>query len=110
MEGLPSAFGEWDLESDKKLLACLQRFSAGFLSRVSEAEDSLDHLLRDTKTAEIRANDVGNRFRLLAHTHFIEQVGMGFAFGPPNATCRCLPSEARGENPRMRTRLVRCFG
>ncbi|CAL8461842.1 g1373 [Coccomyxa elongata] len=73
MEGLPSDFGEWGLESDKKLLACLQRFSAGFLSRVSEAGTSLDQLLRDTEAAEIRATDAGNRFRLLAHTHFTEQ-------------------------------------
>lgn len=75
MEGLPSDFGEWGLESDKKLLACLQRFSAGILSRVSEAGTSLDQLLRDTEAAEIRATDAGNRFRLLAHTHFTEQVG-----------------------------------
>lgn len=66
--------GHWSLESDKKLLASLQKFSATFLSRINDTQAALDQLVKHTEEAEIRATDVGNRFRLLAHTHCIEQV------------------------------------
>jgi hypothetical protein len=74
MEGPPPDCSEWSLESDKKLLASLQQFSATFLSRINETEAALDQLVKDTEEAEARATNVGNRFRLLAHTHCIEQV------------------------------------
>lgn len=80
MAGLPSDFGEWSLDSDKKLLASLQQFSASFLSRLHDVELSFNQLQRNCEEAEIRATHVNNRFRLLAHTHFVEQVSSLFLY------------------------------
>lgn len=65
----------WSLESDRKLLATLQEFSAGFLTSLKQTQDALDQLLKDTQDVEVRAATASNRFRLLAHTHYVEQVG-----------------------------------
>lgn len=74
MEDLTEQAGDWSLESDKKLLAVLHDFSAGFLTGVREVQDSLDRLDKATNDVAVRAQTAQNRFRLLAHQHFIEQV------------------------------------
>lgn len=84
MEDLPANCEKWSLEDDRKLLAALQQFSASFLSRVNETERSLDALVNDTQQAEIRYLNASNRFRLLTHTHFVEQVRFPILYSDGN--------------------------
>ena len=65
---------QWLLDSDQKLLAAVQEFSAGFLTSLRQTQDALHQLLKDTRDVEVRTASAGNRLRLLAHTHFVEQV------------------------------------
>ena len=76
MEELTERAGEWSLDCDKTLLEVLHDFSAGFLTSVKEVQESLDQLDRGAHDVAVRAQTAQNRFRLLAHQHFIKQVRM----------------------------------
>ena len=76
MEDLTEQAADWSLESDRKLLAVLHDFSASFLTGVKEVQDSLDRLDKAASDVAVRAQTAQNRFRLLAHQHFVEQVSV----------------------------------
>jgi hypothetical protein len=74
MEGLPDTLKEWSLEADRQLFAALQQFSASFLTRLKDTEESVANLSKDVEDACVRGGCLQTSFRQLANSHYIEQV------------------------------------
>jgi hypothetical protein len=64
------------IERDKQLLSALQTFQDALLVRLRDSEAALDRLTERVSEEEIGVADVINRFQLLSHTQFMEQVAI----------------------------------
>ena len=76
----------WDLASDAKLLAALNRFSTSICQKSKALLDTVDNLHYNTIEAECDLRNTFNEFLTLADTQFIENVRFRF---------KCISSNQR---------------
>lgn len=67
------------------MLDYLKSFSEALINRTKEVEQSVEKLVYDTKTVDVKLHNSFNRFLMLSNTQFVEQVrptpGFAFSFG-----------------------------
>ena len=64
----------WNLASDEKLLAALQKFSDGLTERTKDFVGKVDTLGFDVAESEVALRNTFNEFLMLGNSQFIENV------------------------------------